>query len=54
MLAAYEKNMQLSHEKNCTENITRNTNTRLIKGIPLTELTSVDIVSEAELDNCIF
>lgn len=54
MLAAYEKNMQLSHEKKCIENITRNNNTRLIKGIPLTELTSVDIVSEAELDNCLF
>ena len=54
MLAAYEKNMQLPYEKNCTENITRNINTRLIKGIPLTELTSVDIVSEAELDNCLF
>lgn len=54
MLTAYEKNMQLSHAKKGTENITRNNNTRLIKGIPLTELTSVDIVSEAELDNCLF
>lgn len=54
MRMAYEKNMQLSHEKNCTENIKKNNNTRLIKGIPLTELTSVDTVSDAELDNCFF
>ena len=54
MLATYEKNMQLSHEKKYTENITRNNNTRLIKGIPLTELTSVDIISETELEKCLF
>lgn len=54
MLASYEKNAQLSHEKNCAENTTRKSNTRLKKGIPLTELTSVDTVSEAELDNCFF
>lgn len=54
MLATYEKNAQLSYAKNCTDNITRKNNTRLNKGIPLTELTSVDTVSEAELDNCFF
>ncbi len=54
MRMAYEKNTSLSHEKNCTDNITRKSNTRVKKGIPLTELTSVDTVTDTELDNCFF
>lgn len=54
MLSAYEKISNYPMKKNCSENITSNNNTRLIKGIPLTELTSVDCLSESELDNCLF
>lgn len=54
MRTTYEKNMQLSHAKKCAENTTRKSNTRFNKGVPLTELTSVDTVSEAELVNCFF
>lgn len=51
---AYEKNMQSTHAKKSTENNTSFNNTRLKKGIPLTELTSVETVTDAELDNCFF
>ena len=54
MRTTYEKNMQLSHEKKCAENTTRKSNTRFKKGVPLTELTSVDTVTDSELDNCFF
>lgn len=54
MRTTYEKNMQLSHEKKCAENTTRQSSTRFKKGIPLTELTAVDTVTDSELDNCFF